>query len=115
MTKTETVIQKEGSAHHAETERVERQTSKEAKKIPLKEKTYEALEQKTKAESTTPDELAAKIVEEKATSVFPAAAKINDYGFLHFKNAWLENLGWSKGMALEVGKNPDGSVTLRKA
>ena len=100
MTKTETVIQKEGSAHHEETERVEKQTSKEAKKIPLKEKTYEALEEKAKAEGTTPDEL---------------AAKINDYGFLHFKNAWLENLGWTKGMALKIDKNPDGSVTLRKA
>jgi hypothetical protein len=81
----------------------------------LKEKTYEALEEKAKAEGTTPDELAAKIVEEKATSVFPADAKINDYGFLHFKNAWLENLGWTKGMALKIDKNPDGSVTLRKA
>jgi hypothetical protein len=115
MTKTETVIQKEGSAHREETERVERQTSKEAKKIPLKAKTYEALEEKAKAEGTAPDELAAKIVEKKATSVFPAAAKINDYGFLHFKNAWLENLGWTKGMALKIEKNADGSVTLTKA
>ena len=112
MTKTESVIQKEGIAHHEETER---QMSKKAKKIPLEEKTHEALEQKAKAEGTTPDELAAKIVEQKASSVFPADAKINDYGFLHFKNSWLENLGWHKGMALKIDKNPDGSVTLRKA
>ena len=115
MTKTESVIQKEGSAHHEETERIEGQMSKKAKKIPLEEKTYEALEQKAKAEGTTPDELAAKIVEEKASSVFPADAKINDYGFLHFKNGWLENLGCTKGMALKVDKNADGSITLKKA
>jgi hypothetical protein len=94
-------------------------------KVPLPEKVHKALEEKAKAEGKTADEKAAKIVEEKAkpkpkpekpvTPAFPAAAKINDYGFLHFKNAWLQNLGWSKGMALEVGKNPDGSVTLRKA
>jgi len=88
--------------------------SKKAKKIPLKEKTYEALEQKAKAEGTTPDELAAKIVEEKTISLFPADAKINDYSFLHFKNSWLENLGWHKGTALKMDKNTDGSITLRK-
>ena len=65
----------------------------------------------------------AEVVKEKAkpkpekpvTPAFPAAAKINDYGFLHFKNAWLENLRWTKGMALKIEKNPDGSITLRKA
>ena len=49
------------------------------------------------------------------TSTFPADARINDYNFLHFKTGWLENLGWSKGMALKIEKNADGSITLRKA
>jgi len=84
-------------------------------KVPLPKEVHKVLEEKAKAEGTTPDELAAKIVEKKATSVFPAAAKINDYGFLHFKNGWLENLGWTKGMALKIDKTPDGSVTLAKA
>ena len=46
---------------------------------------------------------------------YPLDAKINDYGFLHFKNGWLENLGWHKGIALTIDKNADGSVTLTKA
>jgi hypothetical protein len=31
------------------------------------------------------------------------------------KNLWLETLGWSKGMALKIEKNTDGSITVRKA
>jgi hypothetical protein len=64
----------------------------------------------------TPPEVKEKPKPKKTeTAVFPAAAKINDYGFLHFKNAWLGDLGWSKGMVLKVDKNADGSVTLTKA
>jgi len=92
-------------------------------KVSLPEKVHKALEEKAKAEGKNADEKAAEIVEEKAkpkpekpvTPAFPAAAKINDYGFLHFKNAWLETLSWHKGMALKIDKNPDGSATLRKA
>jgi hypothetical protein len=92
-------------------------------KVPLPEKTYDALAKKAEAEGKTPDEKAAEIVKEKAkpkpkkteTSPFPADAKINDYGFLHFKTAWLETLSWHKGMALKVDKNADGSLTLKKA
>jgi len=89
-------------------------------KVPLPKEVHEALEEKAKAQGKTADELAAEVVKEKAkakpaTVDFPAAAKINDYGFLHFKNAWLENLGWTKGMALKIDKNADGSATLRKA
>jgi len=94
-------------------------------KVPLPEKVHKALEEKAKAQGKTADELAIEVVKEKAkpnpksekteTPAFPVDAKINDYGFLHFKNAWLENLGWTKGMALKIDKNPDGSVTLRKA
>ena len=46
---------------------------------------------------------------------FPVDARINDYGFLHFKVGWLEALGWKKGMALKIERNSDGSITLRKA
>ena len=51
----------------------------------------------------------------EVVNAFPADARINDYGFLHFKVSALEDLGWHKGMALKVEKNADGSVTLRKA
>jgi len=50
----------------------------------------------------------------KATE-FPAATRINDYGFLHFKKRWLEELGWAKGIALKIDANPDGSINLTKA
>ena len=110
------IVQAEGAAHHEDTVKAD----KRAKKIQLPEKTYAAVEKKAKAEGKTPDELAAEVVKEKAeakpvTVDFPGDAKINDYGFLHFKNGWLENLGWAKGMALKVDKNADGSVTLKKA
>ena len=90
------------------------------KKVPLPEKTYQALEKKAKKEGKTPDQKAAEIIEEKAkseekTSPFPAEGRINDYGFLNFKAKWLENLGWTKGIALKIEKNADGSITLRKA
>jgi len=50
----------------------------------------------------------------KATG-FPADTRINDYGFLHFKKRWLEELGWAKGVALKIDKSADGTITLRKA
>jgi len=86
----------------------------------LSKKTHKALEEKAKAEGKTPDEKAVEIIVEKAkpkpeTSPFPADARINDYGFLGFKTGWLADLGWTKGMALKVDKNTDGSLTLRKA
>jgi hypothetical protein len=103
----QSLVQKEGKAHNED-------TTKADKKIKLPQKTHEALEKKAKAEGKTPDQKAAEIIEEKAKSPFPADAQINDYGFLHFKKAWLESLGWSNGMALKIEKNVDGSITLRK-
>jgi hypothetical protein len=47
--------------------------------------------------------------------VFPTDAKNNDYGFLGFKKSWLDDLNWTKGMALKIEKNADGSITLKKA
>lgn len=46
---------------------------------------------------------------------FPVDAKINDYGFLHFKVGVLTALGWKKGMTLKIERNEDGSITVRKA
>ena len=46
---------------------------------------------------------------------FPVKARINDYGFLNFKAGVLAALGWTKGMDLTIEKNPDGSITVRKA
>jgi len=45
---------------------------------------------------------------------FPVDGRINDYGFLHFRVGVLKALGWSKGMALKIERNADGSITLRK-
>jgi hypothetical protein len=99
--------------------------SEKKHKVPLPEKVHKALEKIAEAEGKTPDEKVAEIVKEKAkpkpkpekpaTPVFPADARINDYGFLGFKAAWLETLSWHKGMALKIDKNADGSVTLTKA
>jgi len=59
---------------------------------------------------------------EAEDSPFPAEARINDYGFLHFKKCWLEELGWPVStkenrfeVPLKIEKNPDGSITVRKA
>ena len=46
---------------------------------------------------------------------FPVDARINDYGFLHFGVGVLKALGWSKGIAVKISKNPDGSITVQKA
>jgi hypothetical protein len=101
----ESVIKAEGKAHQ-----------REDKKIVIPEKVHEALEKKAKAEGKSVTEKVAEIIEQKAKeSPFPCDAEINDYGFLHFRIAWLESLGWSKGMPLKIEKNADGSITLRKA
>jgi len=89
-------------------------------KVIVPEEVAKSLEKIAQAESKTPDQKAAEIIVEKAkpkpeTSPFPADARINDYGFLGFKTGWLADLGWSKGMALKIEKNADGSITLRKA
>ena len=101
--KNKSVIQAEGKAHQAED-----------KKIKVSEKTYEAIENKAKAQGKNVEEKVAEIVQQK-TSVFPTNARVNDYGFLGFKTRWLKDLGWTKGMALKIEKNADGSITLRKA
>jgi hypothetical protein len=102
------IIQAEGKAYNED-------AAKADKKVPLPKKTHEALKKKAEAEGKTADQKAAEIVLEEAKSPFPADTEINGYGFLHFRKSWLENLGWSNGMALKIEKNADGSITLRKA
>ena len=46
---------------------------------------------------------------------YPLRTKINAYGFLHFRNSWLADLGWCKGMPIAVERNSDGSITIRKS
>jgi len=131
------VIQAEGKAHNEDTakagiqfkpkitpQEVKAKLGAKEKKIPIPEKTYEALKTQAKAEGKTTDELATKVIEEKAkaksqkkgteSAAFPTNGKINDYGFLHFRKAWLADLGWTNGMTLKVEKNADGSITIRK-
>ena len=51
----------------------------------------------------------------KEAVTFPLAARINPYGFIFLKAKWLAALSWHVEMALKIDKNPDGSVTVRKA
>lgn len=71
------------------------------------------------AEGETHHEDAEKSEEKKSRKVkpakFPVDAKINDYGFLHFGVRVLKALGWSKGIAVRIERNPNGSITVRKA
>jgi hypothetical protein len=115
MTKTETVSQKEGSAHYQETETVEKQMASEPK---LKSKvTPEQVKQNPNNTTETRKPKRQKKKKPATTSApqYPLNTLINDYQFLHFKTAWLEDLGWTKGMALKIEKNADDSITLRKA
>jgi hypothetical protein len=74
----------------------EQPAAEEPKKVP------KGLKKKTEPKSQKPLE-------------FPVSARINNYGFLNLRKGLLEALDWHKGMALVVVKNPDGSVTIRKA
>jgi hypothetical protein len=65
--------------------------------------------QKKETKKATPQKKA------KTPLAFPAPIRINNYGFIGVRKPLLEALSWHKGMALKIDKNPDGSVTLRKA
>lgn len=49
------------------------------------------------------------------TVQYPLNAKVNPWGFIHFKKHWLADLGWTEDMAITIEKNADGSLTVRKA
>jgi hypothetical protein len=57
----------------------------------------------------------AKTEKEPNIAKFPVNSKINPYGFIFMKKSWLESLGWTKGIALQVDKNADDSITVRRA
>lgn len=57
----------------------------------------------------------AKAEKEPSIVKFPVNSKINPYGFIFMKKSWLESLGWNKGMALQVDKNADDSITVKRA
>jgi len=83
-----TLIQSEGEAHNAETEKIAKETKK-------------AKHGKT---------------EKPAVAVkFPVESRINPYGFIFMRKQWLADLGWAKGTALAIEKNADGSINVRKA
>jgi len=112
--KEKSIIQSEGKAHNEDIAKVDT-----PKKTQVSEKAHKASEEKVAAEGKISEQKAAEIVEKKAKtktdSPFPADGEINAYGFLHFRKAWLEDLGWTNGMPLKIEKNADGSMTLRKA
>jgi len=97
----QSLVQKEGKAHKED-------TAKTNRKIPLPEKTYNALEKKAKAESKTTDQKAAEVIEQKAKDVFEG--KVNKYGFLHFSKDLMESLGWQKGedIAVKITRTANG-------
>jgi len=79
------------------------------------EKIKEATEQeKTEKAAESSEPAKEKKPRETKPAEFPVDAKINDYGFLHFGVGLLKALGWKKGMAVKISKNPDGSITVRK-
>ncbi len=102
----QSLVQKEGKAHNED-------TAKANRKIPLPEKTYKALEKKTKGK--TPDQKAAEIVEEKTKPKSEFKAKINKYGFLHINKELYEALGWTKGedIAVKITKTANGIAVER--
>lgn len=76
------------------------------------EKTLPPAEKKAKQKKNVPKEVKK---EDKETVTFPLAARINPYGFIFLKAKWLAALSWRVDMPLSIDKNPDGSVTIRKA
>jgi len=82
--------------------------SKPATKVTETEKPQVKAEKpKAKSEKKAP-------AKEKPLVSYPLETKINDYGFFHFSSKLLEDLGWHKGMKVSIGKNDNGSITMRK-
>ena len=80
------------------------------KKVPLPEKTYQALEKKAKAEGKTPDDKAKEIIEEKTKPKTEFKGKVNKYAFLHIEKRLYEALGWEKGedIAVKITQTANG-------
>jgi len=37
---------------------------------------------------------------------YPIESRINNYGFIFLRKEWLADLGWTKGMAVTIEKEP---------
>ena len=112
------------------------------KKIPLKKEVYDKLADQAKTEGKTPDELASKIVLEKATAetskpakkerkgksaekkseaqketlVFPAKGMVNAYGFLHLSNGVAHAFGVPRGKKTPITIDfQEGALVIKKA
>jgi len=46
---------------------------------------------------------------------YPLESRINNYGFTFLRKEWLADLGWTRGMAVTIQKNPDGSITIQRS
>lgn len=93
----EQLVNDKGKAGNTQSEKVAKRTSQPATAENPKKGTKKAHEEKD------------------SPLTFPANIRINAYGFIGMRKALLEALSWHKGMALKIDKNPDGSVTIRKA
>lgn len=115
------IVAKDGhcSYYHACPHRDDERCIGKSEKPILKINEGEKVKTKKNAEAGTPQDTTkategtSQVPEPKVT--FPASIRINDYGFIGMRKSLLEALSWSKGMALRLEKNQDGSVTVRKA
>ena len=85
--KPKSVIQKEGAAHHEETEKAD----KAVKPRPVEEGVPKKTKGKAKPKPGPKTEL-----------TFPLEGKVNKYGFLHFSQRLMETLNWEKGIDIPV-------------
>jgi hypothetical protein len=49
------------------------------------------------------------------TVTFPASIRVNAYGFIGIRKPLPEALGWKLNENLQIERNADGSITVRKA
>ncbi len=83
-----------------------------SEKEPEEPEVKEGKKPKKKSEPKKPEKPAKA---KNADLTFPTTIRINAYGFIGINKPLLAALGWKKDMALVVVKNPDGSVTVKKA
>lgn len=86
----------------------------EKAKIAKAQEKAEKLE-KEKDKAKKPNHSEAKEEPEPAKPTFPAESHLNPYGFIFMRKKWLEELKWARGAKVIILKNPDNSITVRKA
>ena len=84
-------------------------------KKPKREKPENSVNtgEETEAKKAKPKETKKK--KEPPALEFPVSVRINAYGFIGLKKGLLKALDWKKDLTLKLERNPDGSVTVRKA